>query len=137
MAKGNIFLLLGALSTLLTFLLFATYHYTFLFTAIGYPMLAISFGMLVIAVLSPNSLLHQTKIIEAEKIALLFFAIYLLQKPLDNITVSFLTQHHLLNVNSPLMFVATASVSLFGAWLLFTLVETPFLILRDRIYSHA
>ena len=110
-------------------------RYAFSTTVMGFPMLGLSFGLLVISALSPNSILHKVKIWGAERLATLSFAIYLLQKPLDHATSIVLSSHNLVNKDSPMMFLCTASIAILGGWLLHSLVEIPFMKLRDALYK--
>ncbi len=99
-------------------------------TALGYPLLAISFTALTIAALSPTSYLHQIKIPGAARLALWSYAIYLVHKPL-----MVLTDKTLLNLgiaHSSLTALFTIGVSIFGGWVLYVCVEAPFLKFRDR-----
>ena len=138
-SRGNLTLILGMISLGFTCYLIMHDNYlgqnSFSATVIGFPMLGFSFGLLVISALSPNSILHKVKIWGAERLAMLSFAIYLLQKPLDHFTSTILSSHNIVNKDSPVMFICTATVSVFGGWLLFSLVETPFLKIRDNFFK--
>jgi peptidoglycan/LPS O-acetylase OafA/YrhL len=134
---GNTLLGLGIASLLATCYMFMRKDYAYAdgitCTIIGFPLLGISFGLLVISALSPNSLLHKTRIWGAEKLALWSYAIYLLQKPLDNLAANFLESHGIISRNSISMFICTATFSIFGGWLLYFIIETPFLKIRDKL----
>lgn len=135
--RGNLCLALGIISSGITFYMFMNhdyaYQYSLIPTIIGFPMLGISFSLLVISALSPNSVLHKTRIPFAQQLAILSFAIYLVQKPLDHLTASILQKYNLVANTSIIMFICTAAVSTFGGWVLYVLIETQFLKLRDRI----
>lgn len=138
-SKGNLFLTLGIISLSITCYMFMhheyAYRYTLIPTVIGFPMLGLSFALLVISALSPNSILHKTEIPFAKTIAILSFAIYLIQKPLDHLTVSILIKYNLVPNTNALIFICTATVSLFGGWALYIFIEKPFLNLRDKLYQ--
>lgn len=130
--KGNLILLIGAISCGITFYLFLQYHYTLFVTALGYPLLAISFGALTLAALSPNSYLHNIRIPGAATLALWSYGIYLIHKP-----ISVLIHHELLKVGvstSSLVTLLTITIaSVITGWMLHTCIESPFLKLRDKI----
>lgn len=138
-AHGQATLLSGLALCLLSFYLFVNYSYVdgqgFLWftTAFGYSLLAISFALLTMAALSPNSWLYQWRIPGAAQLAMWSYALYLAHKPLMNVLISPLT-HQGVSVTSAsgisIMFVA----SLLGGYLLFSAVETPFMKLRDRFF---
>ncbi|MBP9743516.1 MAG: acyltransferase [Burkholderiales bacterium] len=138
-SRGNLCLTLGIISLSVTCYIFMNHGYIYQYsltpTIIGFPMLGISFGLLVISALSPNSILHKTKVPFAKTIAILSFAIYLIQKPLDHLTASTLIKYNLVSNANTIMFICTALVSILGGWLLYTFIETPFLKLRDKLYS--
>ncbi len=135
-AKGNLTLVIGTSLLLITgIFLNDDRQYAFFQNVVGYPMLAISFGLLVISALSPNSLLHKSKIFGAELVAKLSFAIYLIQKPVDHMVANFLEQHNIVAKTSSWMFACTAISSLVCGWILYQLVESPFLKLRDKFYK--
>lgn len=138
-SKGNLSLILGIISLSVTCYMFMyheyAYQYALIPTIIGFPMLGLSFGLLVISGLSPNSILHKTEIPFAKTIAVLSFAIYLIQKPLDHLTASILIKYNLALHTNSLIFICTATVSLFGGWALYIFIEKPFLKLRDKLYQ--
>lgn len=137
--RGNLTLVTGITSLAITCYIIMHDKYlgqnSFSATVIGFPMLGFSFGLLVLSALSPNSILHKVKIWGAERLAALSFAIYLLQKPLDHFTSTLLSSHNIINKDSPLMFLCTASIAILGGWLLYSLIETPFMKLRDAFYK--
>ncbi|MDY7536866.1 acyltransferase [Undibacterium sp. RTI2.2] len=119
--------------------LFTNYNYVdgqgFLWftTAFGYSLLAISFALLTVAALSPVSWLYRLRIPGAAKLAIWSYALYLVHKPLMNVLINPLNSIGISVTSASgigVMFVA----SLIGGWLLFTLVETPFMKLRNRFF---
>jgi peptidoglycan/LPS O-acetylase OafA/YrhL len=105
------------------------YGHTFFMTAAGYSLLAISFGLLVMAALSPNSWLYRVRIPGAYHIALWSYSIYLSHKAVMMIL------RRELDSWGPASMLLTCSVAvasvLLGA-LLYRLVESPFMAMRDR-----
>ncbi|WP_211441711.1 acyltransferase family protein [Collimonas humicola] len=135
--RGQALLLAGAAATALLFYLAVNYYmidgygYGYFMTGFGYSLLAVAFALLVTAALSPASYLHRWRIPGAAQLAAWSYAIYLAHKPLSMIA------HKMLR-GSGLNAVAEASLiialSVAAGWLLYLLVETPFMKLRDTRY---
>jgi peptidoglycan/LPS O-acetylase OafA/YrhL len=137
---GNQFLALGLLCVGLMFYLFANYlyvdpiGYTFALTAWGYSLLAMSFSLLVLAALSPGSVLYQVRIPGCHHLALWSYAIYLIHKAVFHILSEPLKQAGI-GMESLAAISIMLLVSLLAGYLLFVLVETPFMRLRDRYFG--
>jgi len=138
--KGNVLFVAGlaAVGTMFYlfshFLVIAGYGFGFFMTTFGYSLLATSFAILTLSALSPNSALHRVRVPGAASIALWSYAIYLAHKPIFKLAISPLTKIGI-DTDSILGIGIIMTVSLFGGWLLFRLVETPFMELRARMYS--
>jgi len=109
------------------------YGYTYAMTAFGYSLLACSFALLTLAALSPGSILHSTRVPGAAALAAWSYAIYLSHKQIAVILQRALDAR---GVPADSAFAVAASVvaCLVGGWLLYRLVETPFMALRDRFF---
>lgn len=133
--RGNILLILGLASVSAMFYVY--YHYPYrtslLVTSTGYSLLAISFAILVLAALSPNSVLHRIRIPGAASIALWSYAIYLIHKPLFHVLKAPLTEYGI-NINDWLGVAIIMTVSIFCGWALYFFVETPFMNLRGKYF---
>jgi peptidoglycan/LPS O-acetylase OafA/YrhL len=130
-AHGNLTFALGLVCTAITFYLLLNYHYSFGMTVFGFPMLALSFSLLIVASLSERSVLQSVRIPGAASIALWSYAIYLTHKQVCLILARELKPYGL--GPDDLVFVLCASaVSIAAGWLLYTCVESPFMRLRDR-----
>lgn len=128
---GNVALAAGAALTALTFALFLSGRYGFAITLFGYPMLALGFSLLIVAALSERSLLRTVRIPGARGLALWSYAIYLVHKQVCILAAGALAEHgygpeSLMSIGVSLM------LSVLSGWLLYRLVETPFMALRDR-----
>ncbi|MQR00637.1 acyltransferase family protein [Glaciimonas soli] len=140
MRKGNLLFVAGLTAVGTMFYLFSHflvipgYGFGFLMTTFGYPVLATSFAILTLSALSTNSILHRIRVPGATSIALWSYAIYLAHKPIFKLAISPLTKMGI-DTNSILGIGIIITVSIFGGWLLFRLVETPFMELRARMYS--
>jgi peptidoglycan/LPS O-acetylase OafA/YrhL len=102
-------------------------------SAFGTSLVAISFGLLTCAALSPSSLLNRLRIPGAASLALWSYAVYLVHKP-----VFMALRPELLRLGidpgAPLTIVAVMAAGILGGWVLYRLVETPFMRLRARWY---
>jgi peptidoglycan/LPS O-acetylase OafA/YrhL len=132
---GQASLALGTVATAVMLWLACTYYYIdnygygFFMTAFGYQLVAVAFGVLVVAALSPNSWLHRIRVPGAYRLALWSYSIYLTHKSLG-----MLLQKTLLpfGLSSWMLVAVVALVSVAAGGLLYRLVETPFMVLRDR-----
>jgi len=105
------------------------YGYTFFMTAAGYSLLAMAFAVLVIAALSPSSWLYRVRIPGAYHIALCSYSIYLSHKAVMVILPRLLQPFDLAPFVMPsLIAIASAAIGV----LLYRLVESPFMAIRDR-----
>lgn len=133
--RGNLLLILGVASVSTMFYVY--YHYPYgtsiWVTSLGYSLLSISFGILVLAALSPNSVLHRIRIPGAASLALWSYAIYLIHKPLFQVLKAPLTEYGV-DINGGSGVVIIMAVSIFCGWALYFFVETPFMKLRARFY---
>src|SRR5471032_1079209 len=134
-SRGNWVLAAGTMLLSVMYYLFLQDRIGYAITVFGYPMLGVSFSLLLIAALSPGSVLQRTRVPGAASLALWSYAIYLTHKQL---CVLLSAQLKLVGIE-PTMWTGVAIMgvaSLFGGWLLFRCVETPFMKLRDRYVPH-
>jgi len=137
---GNGLLIVGAISVAVMFYVMSQILYSdsdgynFWATSVGYSFLAMSFAALTLSALSPDSMLNRIRIPGAERVALWSYAIYLAHKPIFKLAIAPLTQLGI-STDSWLGIAVIMAVSVFGGWLLFRLIEKPFMRLRDRYYS--
>lgn len=139
MQHGGKILIAGlASTTLMLVLAYRSYYvegygYGYFMSGFGYSLIAMSFAVLVMAALSPHSALHRLRVPGAASLALWSYAIYLSHKP-----IAYIVQQQLaplgLAGNAPLTIPIVVIACLVGGWLLFRLVEAPFMALRDRRY---
>lgn len=128
--KGNALLGAGLAGVAAMFTLYSGPEFSFLTTTFGYSLLALSFGLLVLSALSPDSLLHKARVPGAYLLALWSYAVYLAHKPIYKLTAK------LVDGSSPAGIALILALSLLGGWLLFRLVETPFMALRARLFQN-
>ena len=130
--RGNALLiagLLGAVGVLVA--LAAEFPSPHIATALGFSLLAGSFALLTLAALSPVSLLHRMRIPGAASLALWSYAIYLVHKPIFMLINPQLARRHI-DAASVQVVALVLALAVAGGWLLFRLVETPFMRLRER-----
>jgi peptidoglycan/LPS O-acetylase OafA/YrhL len=134
---GNLLLAVGVLTVTVVCALFLNYMridgygYTFAVSTFGYSALAASFAILTLAALSPNSWLSRIRIPGAEKLALWSYAIYLAHKPVFKLLRTSMEPWHI-DINAPLGIAIIMFAGMFAGWLLYLLVESPFMALRQR-----
>jgi peptidoglycan/LPS O-acetylase OafA/YrhL len=130
-AHGNAMLAAGAALLAVSWYLLLEDHYGYGMTVFGYPMLALSYSMLLLAALSPGSLLQKSRVPGAASIALWSYAIYLTHKQLCILLNAQLQPLGMEPGTWPAIAIMSAA-SVLAGWLLYLLVETPFMKLRDR-----
>jgi len=130
-AHGNWMLLAGCAALALVWSHFLADHYGYAMTVYGYPLLGLSYALLLLAALSPGALLQKVCIPGAASIALWSYAIYLVHKTLCMLLRAPLQAQgwqpdHWSTV------LLMAAISACAGFLLYHLVERPFMALRDR-----
>ncbi|WP_229458905.1 acyltransferase family protein [Massilia glaciei] len=130
-SHGNVALAGGVALSALTFTLFLNDRYGYGVTVFGYPMLALSFGLLLVSALSPGSVLREMRVPGAASMALWSYAIYVLHKQVCILANAQLRSWGL-EPDMPLAVAAMLALSVLTGWLLFRMVEAPFMALRDR-----
>jgi peptidoglycan/LPS O-acetylase OafA/YrhL len=102
-------------------------------TAFGFSLVAAGFSLLVCAALGPRCLLNRLHVPGATSLALWSYAVYLVHKPLF---MAIRPQALRLGVDTgaPLAILAIMALGIGAGWLLYRLVETPFMRLRERRY---
>jgi peptidoglycan/LPS O-acetylase OafA/YrhL len=122
----------GALVTALACSLFLRDHFGFGVTVFGYPLLALGFGLLIVAALSAGSPLHRWRVPGASSLALWSYAIYLSHKPVCILAArAGRAAGH--DPQSAPVIASLLALSVLAGWLLYRLVEAPCMALRVRI----
>lgn len=140
LARGQALLLGGLVAVGVMWYLALNHHliegygYAYFMTGFGYSLMAIAFAVLVLASLSPGSLLYRLRIPGASQLALWSYAIYLSHKPLAMIVHRYLKPYA---VNPTLELLLITILSLVFGWLMYLLIETPFMKLRQRYFPVA
>ena len=128
---GRLALVAGIVVTGVAFRFFLDDHYGFAMTVFGYPMLGLGFGLLILAALSERSLLRDLRIPGAASLALWSYAIYLTHRGASAIGAGVLSDLGF-GPQSKVAIVSLLALSVLAGWLLYRLVETPFMRLRER-----
>jgi peptidoglycan/LPS O-acetylase OafA/YrhL len=131
LAHGNRLLAAGAAAIAAAFHWFVADHYGLWTTVFGYPLLALGFSLLILAALAPGSLLYRLRVPGAASLALWSYAIYLVHKQVSVMLAKPLAAagygpEHLLTIALCML------ASVLAGWLMYRLVETPFMRLRAR-----
>jgi peptidoglycan/LPS O-acetylase OafA/YrhL len=126
---GNWSIILGI--AILTSSYFLCYDQkTFSASILGFPLVALGYGCLVIGAISPNSFLYKLNSKLLSLIATLSYALYLLHKGIIHLTHYFLDSYHL---DTSLVFFIAVFICLFIAFVIHLIIEKPFLRLRNKI----
>ena len=131
---GNRTLVAGLAGAALMLVLFYHHHFDYWVTVLGYPALAASISLLLVAALSPGSALYKVRVPGAASLALWSYAIYLLHKQLCILLSPVLQGQGYAPDGLPAVLIMIA-VSIGTGWLLYSLVETPFMRLRTRYFT--
>ena len=108
----------------------------FLTSTFGFSLIAVSFALLTCAALSEHSLLNRVRVPSAASLARWSYAVYLVHKPVFMALRPELARRGV-DTEAPLTIVAVMAAGVFGGWLLYRLVETPFMRLRERWFPAA
>jgi peptidoglycan/LPS O-acetylase OafA/YrhL len=108
----------------------------FLTSTFGFSLVAMSFGLLTLSALSASSLLNRVRIPGAASLALWSYAVYLVHKPVFMALRPELERRGI-DPGAPLTILAVMAAGILGGWLLYRLVETPFMRLRARWFPAA
>jgi peptidoglycan/LPS O-acetylase OafA/YrhL len=99
----------------------------------GFSLVAASFALLTCSALSPGSILNWARIPGAASLALWSYAIYLVHKPVFMALRPELISRRI-DPGAPLTIAAVMAAGILGGWVLYRVIETPFMQLRARWY---
>jgi peptidoglycan/LPS O-acetylase OafA/YrhL len=131
MRHGNYLLAAGMLACALAAWLFLRDHYGLAVTVFGYPLLALGCALLILAALAPGAILHRVRVPGAASLALWSYAVYLVHKQVCVMVAGRLGQAGL-GAEDWRTIMLSLAASLVAGWLLYRLVERPFMALRAR-----
>ena len=131
--QSNLIMLTGILLLIPAYFI-CTPQPTFSTTVWGYPLIAISYGLIVAAVVCPGNILYNVKSWLTSQIATLSYGIYLTHKLVIHLTQNLLEKAGA-DRNSTLVMFCCILSCITGAVVLRYLVEKPSLRLRDKILS--
>lgn len=130
-ARGNITAVAGLVVASLAGWMFLEDPRGFAVTVFGYPLLAVGFGLLVLAAVSRQSLLRTVRIPGAASVALWSYAIYLVHKQVMILLAEPLADAGFA-AGGWVAVVLSFAASVAAGLALYFLVETPFMKLRER-----
>ena len=99
----------------------------------GFSLVASSFALLTCSALSPGSILNRARIPGAASLALWSYAIYLMHKPVFMALRPELLSRSI-DPGAPLTIAAVMAAGILGGWVLYRVIEMPFMQLRARWY---
>ena len=100
----------------------------------GYPSIAIGFGFMVLAAISPGCILYKFKSRVTTSIAILSYSIYLIHKGIRHVCLVYFGKMGL-DEKSYWMMLLIIIFSIFGALILRYAIEKPFLKIRDKLLA--
>ena len=130
-AHGDRALAAGAIVSALAFWLFLQDRQGLAVTVLGFPLLALGFALLILAALGERSVLRRTRVPGAAKLALWSYAIYLIHKQLGILAREPLEKLGFAAESLVAIGVVMAA-SVLAGWALYSVVEAPFMALRER-----
>jgi peptidoglycan/LPS O-acetylase OafA/YrhL len=103
-------------------------------SVIGFPLVSIGYGLMVLGAISPTSILYKAGPAISSRIATLSYAVYLTHKMVIHITQ---IQFGKLPIDKEgnWMFLISMLSCLLGAWIVNKIIEGPFLKLRQRLVN--
>jgi peptidoglycan/LPS O-acetylase OafA/YrhL len=131
MGQGRLLLAAGMGVSALALRWFLVDHYGLWTTVFGFPLLALGCALLILAALAPESPLHRIRVPGAASLALWSYAIYLVHKQIG-ILVGQAMGGAGFGPGHPATIAAALAASVLAGWLLYRMVETPFMRLRER-----
>ncbi|MCD2515215.1 acyltransferase [Massilia sp. G4R7] len=105
----------------------------FMASTFGFSLVATSFALLTLSALSPGALLNRLQVPGVASLALWSYAVYLVHKPVFMALRPELASRGI-DPGAPLTIAAVMAAGIGGGWLLYRVVETPFMRLRARWY---
>jgi peptidoglycan/LPS O-acetylase OafA/YrhL len=131
MGHGRLLLAAGLVACALGLRWFLSDHYGLWTTVFGFPLLALGCALLILAALAPDSPLHRIRVPGASSLALWSYAIYLIHKQVSILAGQAMGDAGY-GAGHPLTIGVALAASVLAGWLLYRLVETPFMRLRER-----
>lgn len=132
-AYGNYFIVVSLVVLAIAY--YMCYNrFSYFASIFGFPLVAMGYALMILAAVSPGSILYRWKSKWTAQIATLSYSIYLLHKGMIYLTQNFLSQWGI-DRNSNLTLLCCLISSIAVAWLLNRVVERPFLKLRNRFLN--
>lgn len=123
---GNLFILMGIL------LLIAAYYVcvnqqSFLASTVGFPLVSLGYGLIVMGAVSSSSVLYQWKSNVTSFLAGISYALYLVHKGIIHLTHIYLAEY---SINNNYLLVLSVITCVLAAYLIHISIEKPFMRLR-------
>jgi peptidoglycan/LPS O-acetylase OafA/YrhL len=131
MGQGRLLLAAGLVAAALALRWFLVDHYGLWTTVFGFPLLALGCALLILGALAPASPLHRVRLPGASSLALWSYAVYLIHKQVSILTGQAMAEAGF-GAGHPLTIALALAASVGAGWLLYRVVETPFMRLRER-----
>jgi peptidoglycan/LPS O-acetylase OafA/YrhL len=132
--KRSNFILLAGVALLIPAYFICTPQQSFGTAIWGYPLIAISYGLIIAAVVCPANMLYNVKSWLTSQIATLSYGIYLVHKLVIHLTQNLLEKAGISKNGNLMMFCCILSI-VAGALVLRYVIEKPSLRLRDKVLA--
>lgn len=132
-AYGNLIILIG-LTILIGSYFLCVDRVSFTANIFGFPIVSFGYGLLVIAAISPISILYKFKSAIISNLAILSYSIYLSHKGIIHLCQIYFTNLGVAK-ESGFMFFICVFFSIIAAIIMRYFIEKPFLRIRDRLLS--
>jgi peptidoglycan/LPS O-acetylase OafA/YrhL len=132
--KYSSLLMLTGLFILIGAYFVCTPQQSFSTAMVGYPLIAIGYGLINAAVVCPNNILYSVKSWLTSQVAALSYGIYLIHKMAFHLTQDLLVKKGI-DVNSNLMLLSCLCTTIIFALLLRYIIERPSIKLRNRVLN--
>ncbi len=132
---GNFLLLASLFLLLIAYFQFDGSVLSMKFTSLGtilfgFPLVSFAYGLMVIAALSPISVLYKFQFRPSRMLATLSYSIYLIHKITNHLINTKFTNVSIVKTDQ--LFLESLFAAVLGGFILHLIVEKPFLIFRDR-----
>jgi len=128
-------LLCSGLVLLIIAELICTKRLSFASSVFSFPLIAVGYGLVLVAAVSPTCFLHRVRLTVTAFLASVSYSLYLVHKITIYIAQTALS-HTQVSVDGVLTFLVCIAVSITGAWALHVAVERPFMNLRSVVLSN-
>lgn len=132
---GNSLIILSLLLLALAYFLFGGSVLSTQFTSLGttllgFPLISFAYGLMIVAALSPDSVLYKLQFWPSRMLATLSYSIYLIHKITNHLINTKFANAFVMRTDQ--LFIISLFAAVIGGFLLYVTIEKPFLSIRHR-----